>query len=65
MRVTFSIPDNVVEHLNQISGETGVAKSRIVARLVEDHWEYRKEGYYAGYSPANFPVPDGKNSDAE
>lgn len=67
MRVTFSIPDHVVEHLSEISEVTGVAKSRIVARLVEDHWEYWKGGYYSGYQsgPGSFTTPDVKNNDAE
>lgn len=69
MRVTFSIPDHVVEHLNQIHEETGIAKSRIVSWLVEDYYDYWNNGYPSGpgypKGPGSFAAPDVKNGDAE
>lgn len=67
MRVTLSIPDYVNEQLTQISKATGVPKSVIVSRLIEDHFDYWSNGYYSGYQsgPGSFAAPDVKNDDAE
>ena len=67
MRVTLSIPDHVNEQLAKISKATGVPKSVIVSRLIEDHYDYWSNGYYSGYQsgPGSFAAPDVKNDDAE
>lgn len=67
MRVTLSIPDHVNEQLAKISKSTGVPKSVIVSRLIEDHYDFWSNGYYSGYSkgPGSFAAPDVKNDDAE
>lgn len=67
MRVTLSIPDHVNEQLAQISKATGVPKSVIVSRLIEDHYDYWSNGHYSGYQsgPGRFAAPDVKNNDAK
>lgn len=67
MRVTFSIPDYVNEQLTQISKATGVPKSVIVSRLIEDHFDYWGGGYYSGHQSGTgrFAAPGVKNDDAE
>ena len=67
MRVTFSLPEHVNDQLTQISKSTGVPKSVIIARLIEDHWDYWSNGYYSGYpaGPGSFTPPDAKKCDSE
>lgn len=66
MRVTLSIPGYVNEQLTKISKATGVPKSVIVSRLIDDYYDYCN-GYYSGYQSGRgrFAPPDVKNDDAE
>lgn len=67
MRVTLSIPDHVNEQLAKISKATGVPKSVIVSRLIEDHYDFWRNWYYSGYpkDSGSSAAPDAINDDAE